>query len=62
MTKQEAIEHFGGKAINLANALGIKPSSVTQWGDEIPEVRQYQIEVLTDGKLKAERKQAVTVR
>ena len=51
MKKNEAIEYYGG-VIQLAAALGIKPQSVSQWGELIPEGRAYKIEVLTDGHLK----------
>lgn len=53
MTTQEAVAYFGGKKIDLAKALGIRPSAVTMWGDEIPMLRQYQIEHLTKGELQA---------
>ncbi|HHQ4925307.1 TPA: Cro/CI family transcriptional regulator [Aeromonas veronii] len=52
MKTEHAIEHFGSKAA-IADALGIKKSAVSQWGDTIPKGRAYQIEVLTGGKLKA---------
>ncbi|TRO18524.1 hypothetical protein EQ828_18380 [Ectopseudomonas mendocina] len=32
--------------------MGISPSAVTMWGDDVPELRQYQIERLTRGKVK----------
>ncbi|WP_425318497.1 Cro/CI family transcriptional regulator [Pseudomonas nitroreducens] len=50
MKMTEAVTHFGSKK-KLALALGISPSAVTMWGDSIPELRQYQIERLTKGKL-----------
>jgi hypothetical protein len=53
MTTQEAVEHFGGQK-HLIAALGLKArQTVTAWGDYPPIGRQYQIEVLTNGKLKA---------
>lgn len=48
-----AVDYFGTKAA-IADALGIKKSAVSQWGDTIPKGRAYQIEVLTGGKLKAD--------
>lgn len=54
MTKQEAVQHFKTGA-KLAEALGITHQAVYDWGEKVPAVRQYQIEVLTEGKLKAER-------
>lgn len=52
MTKEEAIKHFGG-APALAEALGVFRQAVYQW-DEIPAGRQFQIELLTGGALKAD--------
>lgn len=52
MKKKTAIKHFGG-VVKLAEALGIKPQSVSQWPDEIPQGRAYQIELITKGALKA---------
>jgi len=37
MTKQEAIDLFGGKAAYLARALGISRSSVSEWPDELTQ-------------------------
>jgi hypothetical protein len=55
MNTREVAEHFGSKK-KLAMALGIHPSAVTMWGETIPESRQYQIQVLSKGKFKADRK------
>lgn len=52
MTKAEAIRFFGNQT-KLAAALGIKRSAISQWGDEPPPLRQYQLQQLTNGKLKA---------
>lgn len=51
MKTKSAAEFFGSKK-KLAEALGISPSAVTMWGDEVPELRQYQIERITKGKVK----------
>ncbi|WP_421268419.1 Cro/CI family transcriptional regulator [Aeromonas veronii] len=53
MKTELAVDYFGTKAA-IADALGIKKSAVSQWGDTIPKGRAYQIEVLTGGKLKAD--------
>lgn len=52
MKTDDAIQHFGGKKIELARALGLSPSAITQWGDTVPELRQYQLERITGGALK----------
>lgn len=57
MTKQQAIAHYGSISA-LAKALGTTYEAVRQWGAEIPPLRQYQIEVLTEGALKADQKPA----
>jgi len=53
MKKQDAVSYFGSQAA-LARALGIGKASVGQWRD-VPLDRQCQIEIITDGKLKADR-------
>lgn len=50
MTKKEAIAIFGS-GVKLADALGIKPQAVYQWGDDIPELREHQIRKL-ESKIK----------
>ncbi|WPE28082.1 hypothetical protein PshuTeo1_38170 [Pseudomonas hunanensis] len=51
MKTKQAAEFFGSKK-KLAAALGISPSAVTMWGEDVPELRQYQIERITKGKVK----------
>ena len=53
MRKADVIEFFGSQAA-VARALGIAAPSVAGWGDEVPELRQLQIEALTGGKLRAD--------
>lgn len=52
MKKSDALSHFGG-VIATANALGISHAAVSKWSDEIPMLRAYEIERLTEGQLKA---------
>lgn len=54
MTLQDAIQFFGSKA-KLAHALGVALPTVYEWEDDIPEGRQYQIELATCGALKADK-------
>ena len=54
MRTEEAIRHFGSAAA-LARALGITRQAVHDWGDEVPTVRTFQIEVVTAGALRAPR-------
>lgn len=51
MTREDAITHFGTVKA-LASALGITHQAVYDWGEEIPEGRQWQIQAITKGKLK----------
>ena len=53
MTTREAIDHFGSVKA-LADALRIWPHSVYKWGDRPPMLRQYQIEIVTQGGLRAD--------
>lgn len=53
MKTAEAVSHFGSKK-KLADALDISPSAVTLWGEVIPRLRQFQIQMLTGGALAAE--------
>ncbi len=57
MKIQDAIKHYGSKGA-IARALGITKQAVSAWGDRVPEGRAYQIEVLTNGALRADRKAA----
>lgn len=52
MTREEVLKHFKTVA-NLASELGITPQAVYDWGDRVPEGRQWQIQAITKGKLKA---------
>ena len=54
MTKDEAIQAFGGTQASLAKALGMTQGSVSLWGMYPPPLRQLQIEALSGGALRAE--------
>ena len=45
MKTQEAINAFGGVK-KLADALGTWPQAVYKWGEDVPELRAYQIREL----------------
>ncbi len=53
MKTDDVIAHFGG-ITPLAKALEVKTQAISQWGENIPKLRAYQIEVLTGGELKAD--------
>ena len=55
MKYEDVIDHFGSQQA-VADAIGIKQPSVAAWKEAgIPEPRQFQLEVITDGRLKADR-------
>lgn len=59
MNFQEVLKHFGTKR-KIATELGITIQAVQQWADtdKVPLGRQFQIELVTDGKLQAPREAA----
>lgn len=57
MTTEEAIKHYGSIK-QLADALGIWPHVIYRWGNNPPMARQYEIQVKTGGKLKAQKSEA----
>jgi hypothetical protein len=61
MTLNEAVSYFGSLH-KLARALGLNTQSVKTWKEQIPILRQYQIELATDGKLKADLPAIVDIR
>jgi predicted transcriptional regulator len=46
MKTQDAIRLVGGSAKDLADLLGITPSAISQWDEELPEKRVWQLQVL----------------
>lgn len=56
MSPKQLIEFFGTQA-KAARALGLSQPTVAGWivAGEIPEARQYQVEIATNGALRADR-------
>ena len=52
MDKQQAIEK-AGSAMALAKLLGITRQAISQWGDEIPQARLWQLKALKPSWFKA---------
>lgn len=52
MTTQEAIDYFGGRR-QLAEKLGVWPQVIYAWGEEPPMARQFELQVKTEGALRA---------
>ncbi|MCO3711310.1 Cro/CI family transcriptional regulator [Pseudomonas aeruginosa] len=57
MTKTQVISHFRGVS-KVAKALNITYEAVRQWPEEIPKLRQYEIERITKGALKVATEQS----
>ena len=53
MTTKEAVDYFGGIK-PLADALEIWPQAVYAWKQHPPMSKQYELEVRTQGALKAD--------
>lgn len=47
MTTKEALALFDNSYRKLAEALGITEQAVRQWGDNVPELRVYQIKCVS---------------
>ena len=54
MKTQDAIDYYKGIR-QLAEALETWPQTVYQWGEYPPMVSQYELQIKTGGKLKAEK-------
>lgn len=54
MKKSDVIAHFGGTQVQVADALGITKSAVSQWSEVIPEGIAYKIQVITAGLLRVD--------
>jgi len=56
MRTTEAVSWAGGVR-RLAERLGLSVQAIYAWGDYPPMLRQYELEIISGGQLKAERKQ-----
>ncbi|MGV6140148.1 Cro/CI family transcriptional regulator [Escherichia coli] len=61
MKKAEAIELAGSKA-KLARLLKVSKGAVSQWGEEIPELRALQLEKILEQKNVVKQKGVTHVR
>ncbi len=55
MTPRQVLQYYGSQA-NASRQLGIKQPSIHEWISKgrVPLLRQYQVQVLTDGMLTAD--------
>lgn len=51
MLKNDAVKFFGNKT-KLAQAAGVKPSSVSVWGELVPEGKAMRLQIASAGVLK----------
>lgn len=59
MNLEQVLKHFDAKPHELAKKMGVSRGAISQWKSAgIPEGRQWQIEALTKGKLKADQPEA----
>lgn len=54
MTFDQALSFAGGTQTALAEMLGLTQSAVSQWDRVVPARYQYQLEVISGGKLLAD--------
>ncbi|MCG9697449.1 Cro/CI family transcriptional regulator [Shewanella sp. Isolate11] len=50
MKKSDAINFFGSQS-KLGEALKISQAAISKWPEDVPELRAYQIQHITGGKL-----------
>ena len=55
MKKKDVIEYFGSIK-KTADALGCWPQAVYSWGDDVPDLMAYKVQVVTNGALKVDEK------
>lgn len=53
MKKKDAVDYFGAPS-KLAKALSISQAAISQWPDDVPPLRAFQLEIITEGALKAQ--------
>lgn len=61
MKKSEVVEHFGS-ASKVAKALNITRMAVSAWPEIVPIQRQYELEHITKGALKAKKPEWMEIR
>lgn len=52
MKKKVVLKFFNNSVTEVAKACGVSCSSVSQWGEIIPEKNALKLDRLTEGKLK----------
>lgn len=52
LRKDEVVEYFGSQRA-VAEALGVSEQAISKWTEFVPRGRAWQLELMTNGKLKA---------
>ena len=53
MKTKTVIDFFGSRE-KTAEKLGVDRSAISHWGEFVPELRQYQVQVISKNKIKAD--------
>lgn len=53
MKKIDVIAYFGSQE-KTAQALGLNQASISKWPEEVPQLRAFEIERISNGALKAD--------
>ena len=56
MKKSDVLKHFSNSPSLVGKALGISSQAVSQWGENVPFERAWQLEKITNGVLTIEEK------
>ena len=56
MKTADVIDYYHGSVADVADALSISVQAVYAWKEYPPSIRQFEIEIITKGKLRAERR------
>ena len=51
MKTKDVTDYFGGVR-KAAEALGVTTQAIYAWGEDVPQMRQPHIQIVTNGKLK----------
>ena len=56
MTPREVVDFYGGTQVKTAAALGLTQAAISEWFrlGYVPLGRQYEIQILTGGRLRAD--------
>lgn len=50
MKKKDVLDFFGGNS-RTAEIIGVSPSVISRWGEDVPDGKSFQIYLLSDGRV-----------